>query len=155
MKGQWTGKFAATGNQGTITLDIDEYPSGYKGIAYLISSVGLPAAFVTFQTQDTAPKGTTTGSVKFLSPNAEIVEWDTIKHQHPGVTLARTAQIEYDFTGSMLHLKWTTATRRSADPAAARYSPDGYGVVDRFRAGLHQLTRARWSTRLTGCLPPT
>ncbi len=116
MNGQWRGKFSGSTN-GEITVNIDERPSWYEGIAYLHSddSKNIPSVAASFRTsgKDHSFKVRTNGVLPidpFSGFPVLLPIWEErIKKHYPAnVTISSWADVTGSWENNDLKLSWKT-----------------------------------------------
>lgn len=126
MRGQWTGEYSARQEgfpeqAGQVTLNIDERPTMFRGVAFLRPkevTPPLPQVGVAFSTPDKAPKFTlTTSDIWAVDPRTALpADWDSIKHLFPtGAQLAKSVTITANFED-------TTAEVQSSSDLGVKFS---------------------------------
>jgi hypothetical protein len=116
MNGQWRGKFSGSTN-GEITVNIDERPSWYEGIAYLHSDDhrNIPSVAASFRTssKDHSFK-VRTNAVLPIDPFSGfpvlLSVWETQIKEHypPNVTISNWADVTGSWKNNDLKLSWKT-----------------------------------------------
>jgi hypothetical protein len=111
MKGQWIGNYTGT-NDGTIMVNVDEFPSHFQGVAYLTESNSLlSGTAVVFKTKDKNSKS----EIQVLGllpidPKTGIASpWEQVKkHYGNNVVFSSTATATASVENDVLTLTWTT-----------------------------------------------
>jgi hypothetical protein len=110
MHGQWNGYYQGT-NTGSISVNIDEMLSTYKGVAYINEqNPSLPRTAAAFETQTKANKQTFTALIEPVNPFTGMADsWANIKHMYAdNVVIPTSASVEVRHTKNFLHLKWVS-----------------------------------------------
>lgn len=127
MNGQWMGRFEGT-TVGTITVNLDERPTYYEGVAYLHGDnaviPGIAAFFKTLNKNSSFSARTT--AILPIHPNSGLpVLWDTIKERYPeGVAISTWADVRGSFGDSYLNLSWKTDLGIEGRCVLTRSAPD-------------------------------
>ena len=111
MKGQWIGKCVGT-NTGTVFLNVDEFPSCFQGVAYLIDdNTQLPGSAVFFTTANKDKK------FKFHSKSILPIDrntglattWDSIKQNFQSdVRMPSHVDVTGEWNDGLLQMAWTS-----------------------------------------------
>jgi hypothetical protein len=110
MYGQWNGYYQGT-NTGSISVNIDEMLSTYKGVAYMNEqNPALPRTAAAFETLTKANKQTFRAAIEVVNPYTGMVDsWANIKHLYANnVNIPTSATVDARHTKNFLHLKWVT-----------------------------------------------
>jgi hypothetical protein len=114
MNGQWRGKYSGS-RQGTITVNVDERPSSYEGVAYLDDddTQTIPSAAASFRTLDKnhSFKFRTLAMLpinRFSGFPMPLSDWEThLKKDYPaGVVVSKWADVTGSWTDKELKLSW-------------------------------------------------
>jgi hypothetical protein len=111
MKGQWLGEYTGT-NSGRIMVNVDEFLSYYRGVAYLRdNNPQLPGSAVAFQTVDKRNSCEIQVSGIFpIDPKTGLVSnWENVKQFYAhNVVLPTSATANITLDGDFLVLNWAT-----------------------------------------------
>jgi FRG domain-containing protein len=127
MKGQWIGNYIGS-TTGKIIVEADEFPSQYRGVAYLIEDdTSLPIAAATFKTQNKhTDLNFRTDSIQAIDPrNGNPAPWESVKELfRKDLPFSRFADIEGSWGEDSLRLSWTTDTGMKGDCNLPRSESD-------------------------------
>ena len=110
MRGQWIGN-AEGANQGQIIVNIDERPSHYQGMAFLIeTNPALPSIAATIRTKDKNTNFAFRSFILPIDPRTGLVAfWESIRDLYEAnVLVSKFADLVGSFENDSLKLSWTT-----------------------------------------------
>jgi len=110
VNGQWMGRYEGS-NSGRIIVNIDELPSKYAGVAYLIDDAsGLPSSATQFQTKNKERQFSFEASVLPIDPRTGMANSrENVKALYaPEVVYPELARVEGKWNEGELHLSWKT-----------------------------------------------
>ena len=110
MKGQWIGRFTGT-STGRIIVNIDELPSCFQGIAYLLQdNSDIPNSAAYFRTTDKNNDFEfTTNNLRAINVWPGIPDaWDNVKQFYPNGAMPDSATVKGTWSETQLSLSWTT-----------------------------------------------
>ena len=110
MNGQWIGKYSGT-NTGEIVVNIDDFRSSYRGVAYLNeSNASLPGSAALFETSDKESDFKFTAEVVPIHPHTRNIDsWENVKVFYPpNVIVPKSAEVHGTWNNEVLKLSWTT-----------------------------------------------
>ena len=111
MKGQWIGNYTGT-NAGTIMVNVDEFPSNFRGVAYLRdNNPRLPGTAVAFRTKSKDRKSEIEVlAILPIDPSKGIVSlWEHVKQYYgQDVVLPASATGTASLEDDVLTLRWAT-----------------------------------------------
>ncbi len=110
LSGQWYGTFSGS-SDGTITVNIDEMASNYRGQAYLCDSdANLPGSAVAFTIPSKDKQFTlrTDWILALDRPSGEPIPLQNLAAKYPGVAAPRYADVKGSLENDALKLSWST-----------------------------------------------
>ncbi len=111
MKGQWIGHYIGE-TSGTIILNVDERPTCFQGIAYLIDQdPNLPTTAALFKTSDKSHSLRFRTSLLLpINPHSALPDlWEKVKsHYANDVTFSNFADVNLSWDEAHLSLSWTS-----------------------------------------------
>ena len=111
MKGQWIGKCAGT-NTGTVFLNVDEFPSCFQGVAYLIDdNTSVPGSAVFFKTANKEKKlQFHSNAILPIDKKTGLVStWESIKQNYSAdVRMPNHVDVTGKWDDASLEMTWTS-----------------------------------------------
>jgi hypothetical protein len=109
MKGQWIGTNAGS-NPGYMTVDVDELPDRFSGIAILTpGDPNQPLTHARILTNDKSVSGTIQAPLMHLHRQSlETLTPAQLSASFPGLNFPTTADVSYAFSPTRLDINWKT-----------------------------------------------
>lgn len=123
MRGQWIGRYTGSA-EGTIIVNIDEFPSNYGGVAYLNEDQkAYSSTAVFFSTVNkSADFAFRTSSIHPIDPTTGVIgQWEGAKgNDGSNVAPPGFADVRGSCRGDSLALSWDTDTSRTGSATLTR-----------------------------------
>lgn len=110
MNGQWLGQYSGDDGGGIVVLDIDDSEDCFEGTAYVYpDNKQLPGTYGYIKTiNKDLPCELNTSIFPINRANNNIVQWNEISTNYPGVTHGQKAKVKIELNEEILSVKWET-----------------------------------------------
>ncbi|WP_321794834.1 FRG domain-containing protein [Caballeronia sp. J97] len=108
MRGQWLGRFHATGWSGSATVEVDDLGKTFGGRVYLFSrDTNMPSAIAYFEVPKGDNPARAVAKILPIDPSTgNPTTWDALAHRFPQLSFATLAQTTLRWTQDRMVAVW-------------------------------------------------